>query len=148
MGNRPFSFYKKQPASKNVMMHFEEFSNVHNKDRSSNATRSSLVYKLFKNDARSRLLCRIAKRSTSLSFAENNDFSKYLLFAKNLKAGFHLCEFGRTIAQPVVWACVVRFTEEDSPAFGDRATDFGSWIDFNFSATSTNRANQIALILQ
>ena len=39
-------------------------------------------------------------------------------------------------------------TEEDSPVFGVRATDFGSWIDFNFSATSTNRANQIALILQ
>ena len=65
-----------------------------------------------------------------------------------LKAGFHLYEFGRTIARPVVWACVVRFTEEDSPVFGVRATDFGSWIDFNFSATSTNRANQIAFILQ
>ena len=74
----------------------------------------------------------------------NNQVFNFL----DLKAGFHLCEFGRTIARPVVWACVVRFTEEDSPAFGDRATDFGSWIDFNFSATSTNRANQIALILQ
>ena len=64
------------------------------------------------------------------------------------KAGFHLCEFGRTIARPVVWACVVCFNDEDSPVIGDRATDFGSWIDFNFFATSKSRANQIALILQ
>ena len=65
-----------------------------------------------------------------------------------LKAGVHLCEFGRTIARPVVWACVVCFNDEDSPVIGDRATDFGSWIDFNFFATSKSRANQIALILQ
>ena len=67
---------------------------------------------------------------------------------KNLKAGFHLCEFGRAIARPVVWACVVCFREEDSPVIGERETNFGSWIDFNFFATSTNRANQVALILQ
>ena len=67
---------------------------------------------------------------------------------RDLKAGFHLCEFGRAIARPVVWACVVCFPEEDSPVIRDRATDFGSWINFKFSATSMNRANQIALILQ
>ena len=36
---------------------------MHNCDRSSNATLSNLVYKLYKNIARSRLFCRIAKRS-------------------------------------------------------------------------------------
>ena len=39
------------------------------------------------------------------------------------------------------------FNDEDSPVIGDRVTDFGSWIDFNFFATSKSRANQIALIL-
>ena len=28
---------------------------------------------------------------------------------ESVKAGFHLCEFVRTIARPVVWACVVCF---------------------------------------
>ena len=65
-----------------------------------------------------------------------------------LKAGFHLCEFDRAIVRPVVWACVVCFNDEDSPVIDDRATDFGSWIDFNFFAISKSRANQIALILQ
>ena len=36
---------------------------MHNCDRSSNGTQSSLVYKLYKNITRSRLFCRIAKRS-------------------------------------------------------------------------------------
>ena len=28
-----------------------------------------------------------------------------------VKAGFHLCQFGRTIARPVFWACVVCFND-------------------------------------
>ena len=55
-----------------------------------------------------------------------------LIYLFDVKAGFHLCEYGRKIARPVVWACVVCFNGEDSPIIGDLATDFGSWIDFNF----------------
>ena len=43
---RPFSYSGKESESNDVMMHFEEFSNVHNSDRSSNATRSNLAYKI------------------------------------------------------------------------------------------------------
>ena len=43
--NRPFSYSGKESESNDVMMQFEEFSNVHNSDRTSNATRSNLAYK-------------------------------------------------------------------------------------------------------
>ena len=43
--NRPFSYYEKESQAKDTSLHFVEFSNVHNSDRSSNATRSNLVYK-------------------------------------------------------------------------------------------------------
>ena len=43
--NRPFSYSEKESLSNDTSLHFVEFSNVHNSDRSSNATRSSLVYK-------------------------------------------------------------------------------------------------------
>ena len=43
--NRPFSYSGKDSESNDVMMQFEEFSNVHNSGRTSNATRSNLVYK-------------------------------------------------------------------------------------------------------
>ena len=36
---------KKNLKSNDTLAHFVEFSNVHNSDRSSNATRSNLVYK-------------------------------------------------------------------------------------------------------
>ena len=36
--NRPFSYSGKEPGSNDAMMQFEEFSNVHNSDRASNAT--------------------------------------------------------------------------------------------------------------
>ena len=42
----PFSYSGKESESNNVMMQFEEFSNVHNSDETSNATRSNLAYKL------------------------------------------------------------------------------------------------------
>ena len=42
--NRPFSYSGKESESSDVMMQFEEFSNVHNSDRTSNATRSNLAY--------------------------------------------------------------------------------------------------------
>ena len=61
------------------MMQFEEFSNVHNSDRISNATRSNLRIKLYKNNARSRLFRRITKRSTRA----NNSY--VLLSTVNLK---------------------------------------------------------------
>ena len=35
----------------------------------------------------------------------------------HLKAGFHKCDFGCTMARPVVcWACVAYFGGEDSPS--------------------------------
>ena len=42
--NRPFSYSKKESESNDVSMHCEEFSNVHNGDRSSSATRSNVLY--------------------------------------------------------------------------------------------------------
>ena len=43
--NRPFSYSEKESQSNDTLLHVVEFSNVHNSDRSSNATRSNLVYK-------------------------------------------------------------------------------------------------------
>ena len=43
--HRPFSYSEKESQSNDTLLHFVEFSNVHNSDRSSNATRSNLVYK-------------------------------------------------------------------------------------------------------
>ena len=43
--HRPFSYSGKESESNDVMMQFEEFSNVHNSDRTSNSTRSNLAYK-------------------------------------------------------------------------------------------------------
>ena len=43
--NRPFSYSGKDSESNDVMVQFEEFSNVHNSGRTSNATRSNLAYK-------------------------------------------------------------------------------------------------------
>ena len=44
--NRPFSYSRKESESNVVMMNFEEFSNVHNSDRSSKPTRSNLAYEI------------------------------------------------------------------------------------------------------
>ena len=46
MRNRPFSYSGKESKSNDVMIQFVEFSNVHNSDRTSNATRSNLAYKI------------------------------------------------------------------------------------------------------
>ena len=43
--HRPFSYSEKESQSNDTLLHFVEFSNVYNSDRSSNATRSNLVYK-------------------------------------------------------------------------------------------------------
>ena len=43
--NRPFSSSEKESQSNDTLLHFVDFSNVDNCDRSSNATRSNLVYK-------------------------------------------------------------------------------------------------------
>ena len=43
--NGPFSYSEKESQSNDTLLHFVEFSNVHNCDRSSNATRLNLVYK-------------------------------------------------------------------------------------------------------
>ena len=43
--NRPFSYSEKESQSNDTLLNFKEFSNVHNCDRSPNATRSNLVYK-------------------------------------------------------------------------------------------------------
>ena len=45
--NRTFSYPEKGSQSNDTLLHFVEFSNVHNSDRSSNATRSNLVYKMY-----------------------------------------------------------------------------------------------------
>ena len=45
MPNRHFSYSEKEAGSNDISLHLVEFSNVHNTDRSSNATQSSLVYK-------------------------------------------------------------------------------------------------------
>ena len=43
--NKPFSSSEKESESNDFLIHFVEFSNVHNSGRSSNATRSNLAYK-------------------------------------------------------------------------------------------------------
>ena len=43
--NRPFSYSKKECGSNDISLHLVEFSNVHNTNRSSNATKSNFVYK-------------------------------------------------------------------------------------------------------
>ena len=43
--NRSFSYSEKESQSNDTLLHFIEFSNLHNSDRSSNATRSNPVYK-------------------------------------------------------------------------------------------------------
>ena len=55
--NRPFSYSEKESQSNDTLLHFVDFSNVHNCDKSSNATRSNLVNNMYKNNARSRLFC-------------------------------------------------------------------------------------------
>ena len=60
---RPFSYSKKESESNDVLMQFEELSNVHNSDRRSNTTRSNVLYNMYKYNTRSRLFCRVAERS-------------------------------------------------------------------------------------
>ena len=43
--NRPFSYSEKESQSNDTLLHLVDFSNVRNSDRSSNATRSNLMYK-------------------------------------------------------------------------------------------------------
>ena len=64
-----------------------------------------------------------------------------------LEAGSHLCESGRALARPALWACVVCSNEEDSLVTLDRATEFGRWIDFHLLATSNSSINQHAYFL-
>ena len=40
--NKPFSYSKKKSQSIDIFIHLGNFSNVHNDDRSSNATQSNL----------------------------------------------------------------------------------------------------------
>ena len=44
--NRPFSYSESKCGSNDISLQFVEFSNVHNCDRSSNATLSNLAYKI------------------------------------------------------------------------------------------------------
>ena len=44
--NRPFSYSENECGSNDISLQFVEFSNVHNCDRSSNATLSNLAYKI------------------------------------------------------------------------------------------------------
>ena len=43
-GNRPFSYSEKESQSNDALLHSVEFSNVHNSDRSSSSSSSSLIY--------------------------------------------------------------------------------------------------------
>ena len=45
LDNRPFSYSENERGSNDISLQFVEVSNVHNCDRSSNATLSNLVYK-------------------------------------------------------------------------------------------------------
>ena len=81
--NRHFSYSKKESESKDVSLHFVEFSSLHNSDRRSNATRSKTSrIKMYLFNARSRLFCRIAKRSI-INFSIPKDF---------VVANFCICE--------------------------------------------------------
>ena len=64
--NRPFSYSRKESKSNDVMMLFEEFSYVHNSDRTSNATRSNLAYKIITITLDPDSFCRIAKKSIKI----------------------------------------------------------------------------------
>ena len=44
IGNRPFSYSEKESEWNDISLDFVEFSNVHNSNRSSNASRSSTAY--------------------------------------------------------------------------------------------------------
>ena len=44
--NRPFSYSENESGSNDISLHSIEFSNVHNCDRSSNATQSNLAHKI------------------------------------------------------------------------------------------------------
>ena len=44
--NRPFSYFENESGSNDISLNFVGFSNVHNCDRSSNATQSNLAYKI------------------------------------------------------------------------------------------------------
>ena len=44
--NRPFSYSENECGSNDISLQFVEFSNVHNCNRSSNATLSNLAYKI------------------------------------------------------------------------------------------------------
>ena len=46
IANRPFSYSESECGSNDISLQFVEFSNVHNCDRSSNATLSNLAYKI------------------------------------------------------------------------------------------------------
>ena len=62
--NRPFSYSKKKSGSNDISLHFVEFSNTHNSDRSIEALtpiNRTFCTKMYKNITRSRLFFRIAK---------------------------------------------------------------------------------------
>ena len=44
--NKPFGHSKKESESNDILLHFVEFSNVHQRDRRSNVTRSCLAYEI------------------------------------------------------------------------------------------------------
>ena len=52
--NRPFSYSKQECGLNDMSLPLVEFSNIHNTDRSFNATQSNLVYR---NIVRSKLFC-------------------------------------------------------------------------------------------
>ena len=68
--NRPFSYSEKERESNDVLMHFEEFSNMHKNCRTRARAMEALTpldrtscIKIYEINARSRLFRRIAKRS-------------------------------------------------------------------------------------
>ena len=70
------------------------------------------------------------ENSVEAKFCRGNDVVTLLekgdYRTSRFKAGFHLCEPGRSIARLALWACVVYFSEEDSLVTLDRATESGS----------------------
>ena len=63
----PFAMLREK--SNDVMMQFEEFSNVHNTDRTVTSLDRASPVKLYENNARSRPFCKVTKRSIAVATA-------------------------------------------------------------------------------
>ena len=68
--HRPFSYSENECGSNDISLQFVEFSNVDNCDEALTPLYRTWSIKLYKNIARSRLFCGIAKRSIAMLATE------------------------------------------------------------------------------